>query len=430
MKRKLFLFLTAALILSASLPAAAQKFLPKTIQFKGDPEYSDQELLAAAGLKTGTVLNFAEMKEHSQKLMDTGVFDTLNFKFDGVDLIYTLIPSTNLYSIRLENLPLSPGKELEAALHERFPLYHGKVPSEGGIMEGVRGALEEMLAARGIKATVAAEAYADLKLHKVTAITYSITAPPVRVGTVYLEGVSAAMQARVNGIAKHEAGTPFDTENSGINIEHALQLFYEEEGYAAVKIHAARSSDPVATADAIDIPFSVTVEEGKLYKLGAIHLPPNALVTQPEIDKIFGPDVHAVAKGQKLRNTWFMIASRYKSAGYLDCKVTPHPEFDETSGTVSYTVEVEPGPVYHLAFVKFENVSDELRSHLMRVWQMLPGDIFDESYVASFIIKAEKEDPVLMQSLPGVKITYDVLADQQTHEVNCVIHFTKAQQTP
>jgi outer membrane protein assembly factor BamA len=166
MNRKLFLLLAAGILLCASKPAAAQKFRPKTIQFKGDPEYSDQELLAAAWLKKGAVLNFGEMKGHSQKLMDTGVFDTLSFKFDGVDLVYTLDPSTNLYPIRLDNLPLASGKELDAALHGRFPLYHGKVPSNGGIMEGVRGALEEMLAAKGIQATVDCHAlYSDQKLH-------------------------------------------------------------------------------------------------------------------------------------------------------------------------------------------------------------------------------------------------------------------------
>ena len=66
----------------------------------------------------------------------------------------------------------------------------------------------------------------------------------------------------------------------------------------------------------------------------------------------------------------------------------------------------------------------------MRVWQMLPGDAFDESYVSTFIVRAQKEDPVLVRTLAGVKITYDVLADQQTHEVNCVIHFARAQQNP
>src|ERR1039458_7034385 len=130
MKRTCFLLLTAIVFLASSLPIAAQKFLPKTIQFKGAPEYSDQELMAAAGLKKGTVLAYADMKEHSQKLMDTGVFESLAFSFDGVDLVYKLIPHAELYPIRLKNLPLTPGKELDDALHDRFPLYHGKVPAE------------------------------------------------------------------------------------------------------------------------------------------------------------------------------------------------------------------------------------------------------------------------------------------------------------
>jgi outer membrane protein insertion porin family len=430
MQRTNFLLFTLVALLSASLPSTAQKFQPKTIQFKGAPEYSNQELLTAAGLKMGTVLNFAEMKDHSQKLMDTGVFETLSFKFDGVDLVYTLVPSTTLYPLHIENLPLTPGKELDAALHDRFPLYHGKVPGDGGLMDQVRKALEEMLAVHGIKATVMAVAYADPKVHKVTAITYSISSPPVRVGKIHLDGVSSALQAKVESIADHETGSAFDTENSERNLEHAFELFYGDEGYAAAKVHALRSGDPVATDIAIDIPFSVTVEEGRPYKLGAIHLPLNALVAQAEIDKIVGPAAHVPAKGQTLRTTWFLIASRYKAAGYLDCVVTPHPEFDEASATVNYTVEVDPGPVYHLAFVKFDGVSDELRSRLMRVWQMLPGDAFDESYVSTFIVRAQKEDPVLVRTLAGVKITYDVLADQQTHEVNCVIHFARAQQNP
>jgi len=74
----------------------------KTIQFKGDPEYSDQELLAAAGLKKGAVLTSAEMNDHSKQLMDTGVFDTLTFKFDGQDLIFLLVPSTTMFPISLE----------------------------------------------------------------------------------------------------------------------------------------------------------------------------------------------------------------------------------------------------------------------------------------------------------------------------------------
>ena len=90
-----------------------------------------------------------------------------------------------------------------------------------------------------------------------------------------------------------------------------------------------------------------------------------------------------------------------------------------------YTVDVDPGPVYHLAFVKFDNVSDAMRSQLMRNWQMMPGDVFDESYVASFITKAREQDPILQRSLAGVKTTFNATADPQTHDVNVVIHLAK-----
>ena len=430
MKRTFFLFFAAFLLLSASRLPAQEKFLPKTIQFKGAPEYTDQELLAAAGLKKGTVLAFTDMKDYSQRLLASGLFDTVSFKFDGMDLTFTLAPSTTLYPIHLENLPLTPGKELDAQLHERFPLYHGKVPGEGGLTEEVRQALEEILAANGFHATVEAATYMDRKLRKVTTVSFSITAPPVRVGAIHLEGVSDALQAQVKRVANRVAGSPFDTDNAESNLEHAIELYYRDEGYAAVKVHASRSGFPVATPETIAIPFSIIIEEGKLYKLGSVHLPANVLISQTEIDKIIGPTAHVAAKGQTLRTTWFLIASRYKAAGYLDCIVTPHPQFDEASGTVDYSVEINPGPVYHLAFVKFDGVSDELRSRLMRVWQMLPGDPFDGSYVATFIGKAESSDPVLMRSLAGVKTSYDVRADQQTHDVNCVLHFAKAQQTP
>ena len=71
------------------------------------------------------------------------------------------------------------------------------MPSDGGLTEQVRQALEEMLAAKGIKANVAVTPFTDQKLQEVTAMSYSITDPPVRVGEIHLEGVSPEMQAKV-----------------------------------------------------------------------------------------------------------------------------------------------------------------------------------------------------------------------------------------
>jgi outer membrane protein insertion porin family len=330
-----------------------------------------------------------------------------------------LIPASLLYPIRLENLPLTPGSELDAKLHDRFPLYHGKVPAEGTLLDGVRAALEDLLAAQGIKATVAVLPFGEAGTRKVSAMNFSIATPQVRVGALQLQGVSPAMTARVKNVADHATGTPFDTTNSAANLEHEFATFYADDGYAAVQVHAVRVGDPVIGAT-VDIPFSVVVEEGRLYKLGAIRLPPDSLVAPAEIDKIAGTPGQAV-KGERMRGIWSLIASRYTSKGYLDFHMTPHPQFDDAAGTVSYTIDLNPGPVYHLALLKFDNVSDDLRKLLMRNWQMLPGDPFDASYVSNFVIKAQTADPVLQRTLAGVKVTYDVRADPVSHDVNLVM---------
>ena len=59
----------------------------------------------------------------------------------------------------------------------------------------VRKALVEMLAAKGIQATVAAAPYTDQKLFQVTAMSYAITAPQVLVGDIELDG-AAGTQCR------------------------------------------------------------------------------------------------------------------------------------------------------------------------------------------------------------------------------------------
>jgi outer membrane protein assembly factor BamA len=426
MKRTCFLILTAVFFLASSLPAAAQKFLPKTIQFKGAPEYSDQELMAAAGLKKGTVLAYADMKEHSQKLMDTGVFESLAFSFDGADLVYKLVPHADLYPIRLKNLPLTPGKELDDALHDRFPLYHGKVPAENGLLEGVRGALEEMLAAKGIRATVAAAPYTDEKLYKVTAMSFSITAPRVRVGEIHLEGVSAEMQAKVKHVADRIVKTAYDTENTAGSMESAFSSFYVDEGYAAAKVHAERSGDSIAGSETIDVPFNVTIEEGRHYALGSITLPSGAPLTVEDINKAAGAisytsagfsETLSVKGGITLRTAVSFVTGQYKSKGYMDCIVTPHPQFDDAAGIVNYILEVHEGPVYTMGKLTIENSADDLRTAMLAAWKLPTGAVFHESALRTYFGKQDPHSP-LGQTFSNSNCIYKLTRDNEAHTVN------------
>jgi outer membrane protein assembly factor BamA len=425
MRRLIFLLPAVLAVVIASRPATAQKFIPKSIQFQGDPEYSDAELMAASGLKLGEVLTRDNMNDTAKKLMATGVFDQLTYKFDGQDLIFSMTPSTELFPVRIDNLPITPGPALDAELHSRFPLYHGKVPSEGTLLDDVRGAFEQILAAEGIKANVTVVPYGERKVHnKVTAMNFTVQSPPVRLGVIQFQGESPTMLQRLQAIAQHVADSSFDSNSTPADLANRFTSFYQNMGYAAVRVKVAQSGNPVMGADAIQIPELVTVDEGKIYKVAAVRVPADCLVTQDEANKMIAADSDGLP-GSNFRKLLVRIDEQYKSKGYLDLLVTPHPEFDETASTVNYAIEITPGAVYHVAYVKFENVSDELRAHLMRAWQLMPGEPFDMTYVENFTTKAMSQDPALKRTLAGVLTRYETSADPVTHEVDLVIRLEK-----
>lgn len=424
MKRTLFLLFTVIFLVSSGLPAAAQKFLPKTIQFKGAPEYSDQELLAAAGLKKGMALSADEMKSHSQKLMDTGVFESVLFKFDGVDLTYTVVPSSALYLVRLENLPLTPGKELDAALHDRFPLYHGKVPSEGGMLDGVRGALEEMLAAREIKAAVAATPYANQKLHQETSMSFAITAPQVEVGEIRPEAPTAALDPQATEILAKMTGSPFNTEGSSKQIETYLGNYYRDKGYLEAEVHATPQNDPVIAPEAIRIPFLLSVSPGPLYKLAGVQLAPGFLVAQADFDRQSHIHPGDIADGQHVTDNWVFLSSQYHNKGYLKAAIHPVPSFDRAQGTVSFIVTAEPGPVYTMGNLTIQNGADDLRAAMLAAWKLPAGAVFNEGAVLSYYTLQGTTTP-LGRTFASANCKYKLTLNDDTHTVDVVLRLEK-----
>jgi outer membrane protein assembly factor BamA len=429
MNRTPILLLTAILLLAAAPPAAAQTFIPQSIQFKGAPEYSNQELLAAVGYTRGTPIAYSEVKSHSQRLLDTGLFESASFTYNGVNLVFTLVPSTMLYYVRLQNLPLTPGKELDAALHDRIPLYHGKAPFDGGLTEQVRQALQAMLAAKGIQATVAATPYTDQLLHEVTAMSYAITAPPVKLGGIHLKGVSPELQAKVQLVANRTKKTDYDTENTAGNIEHAFALFYSDEGYPAVKVHAERLGDPVVSSEAIEIPFNVVVEEGRHYKMGSIYLPSGEPLTLAEINKTSGSGSNSIETqfvngGVTLRSALFYVTGQYKSKGYMDCVVTPRPRYDDANGIVNYTLEIQTGPVYTMGKLTIQNGADDLRAAMLAAWKLPEGAVFSEQAIRDYY-SSQSDKTALGRTFAAVNCKYKMAANIQTHTVDVTLRLEK-----
>jgi outer membrane protein insertion porin family len=410
---------SVALLLLCSLPLFAQKKVqPKAIRFQGAPQYTQQELLAAAGLKPDARLNSREVKAHAKMLSDTGLFDAVKFTNDSKTLLFTLTPSSRLFPVHLENVPLTPGKELDAKLHERFPLYRGVLPASGSMLEGIRQTFEEMLAAKNVKATVNAVLTGGLGPQKLTAMNFTVVTPAIHIGQIQLAGVSSTMQAKASLLVSGQAGNSFDTENTAAGLQHVFEDLYQDQGYAAVKVDVVQADPLVASDQSVEIPYTVTIKEGGIYKLGTINYSANALVVRAEVEKILSK--YQAGSGRPLDRFIMAVRDAYHAKGYLDCSIVSTPSYSEVTHIVNYSIEVAPGSQYRLATVKFDGAPDV----------MAPGDVFDESYLSKFAALAQKKDKSMTKWMQTVITTYDVKADPDTHEVNCIFHFAKASQSP
>jgi len=428
--------LLAALIFLCPLFSFAQKKAPATqkrapaasIRFQGTPQYTQEELLSAAGLKLGSRLSPAQVKAAAKQLNDSGLFAVVKFSSDSKGLLFTLTSVSQLFPIHLDNLPFKtgegPGKDLDEKLHQRFPLYHGLVPASGSLVEGIRQTFEEMLAAQGIKATVKADVTSGVGRQKTTAMNFAITSPDVRIGRIQVSGVSAAMQDKVNGLIAGQTGNGFDTENTAIGLQHAFEDLYQDQGYSAVQIHVTQIDPPIVSDRSVDIPFAVTIAEGGIYKLGTISYPPDALVPRADAQKILAK--YQAGSGRPLDLFLLAVRDAYHARGYLDCAVVPHPSFSEATHIVNYSVEIVPGPAYKMGAVQFDGVPDAMAMKLRNAWKLAPGAAFDESYVSGFSIRAQKQDKTLAKWMQTVIITYDIKPDEATRQVNCTFHFAKA----
>jgi outer membrane protein assembly factor BamA len=395
--------MSAVAVCTAVSIASAQSFTPRTVQFKGVPEYTSQELLAAARIRAGEPLDGAKIAACGQRLLNTGVFATVSYKFNNQEVIFELSPATDLLPVHLDNLPLTPGSELTDKLHARLPLFHGKVPPEGELNDEVTKALKEILAEQGLIAVVQATASGSQSTGAF--VTYSIVTPPVTVGDIRLSDESAKLDPAAQEITEKLMGSSYQVEGSPSQISTYLSNYYRDKGYIEADVDVLPHGVATAAPDSIRVPFTITVKPGILYKLASVKLAPDLLVSQADFDQ--QSQIHSgdIARYQRLIENWELIARQYHDHGYMKASIHPEPTFDRDKATVSYYVTAEPGPVYTMGKLTIENFSGEVRDAILSAWKMPEGATFNEGAIRGFLASPDM-NPAVQRVLARVRISY------------------------
>jgi outer membrane protein assembly factor BamA len=396
---------------------AAQKFQPAAIVFKGVEDFSNQDLMDAAGLKLGMALSADDINAHAKQLMSSAMFESLGFRTDDNKLIIELVPSKTVYPLKIGNLPLVGDAALDARLHTVCPLYHGKVPGEGGLLDDVKRALGSILAEQKITATLTATPEADLKTNTVSAIRIDLSSPPVIVGEIKEDVGSNTLDLAAQKILAQQTGSPFDAEGTAARVEVDLKNHYFGLGYLEAEIHASPHLPAMVTATAIRMPMTLSISTGPIYRLAAIQLAPDVLVTQADFDHQSQIHPGDIADAPHVRGNWEYLVRQYHNRGFMQAKLVTTPSFDRDKGTVTYAVTMDSGPQYSMGKLSIDNVTDELAAAIQSHWKMAAGTVFDEHAIMEFFATGDK-DPALAHTFASANCKYTLnLNDDHTVDV-------------
>ena len=410
------IFVTALILISVTL--SAQKYKPKSIVFEGANGYTNAELMTAAGLAQGELIDATAMSAHSKALIDTGIYSDVSYTFDGETLKIKLVPSQNVYPVRYGNLPIPITEKLLGEIRERAPLYRGRLAPEGTTVDGVKQAIAAEFAAMGAYVKVSVAPYSDPDLHMISAMQVRISSPSVVVGDLHIEGISSEFVDDFKKVVARLHGAIYSTQSSAQKLQDAIELFYTDRGYAAVKADVHQAEKPVFGATNIEVPFSIMVDEGKFYRLGQIHLADGIPVTQAELDKALMLKPGDLTRGTNLRSVWQMISNKYKSNGYLLNKVNTKVVTHEDTGIADYLVDVVPGDQFLTGDVVFEGFTDDVTGQMLATYKLKPGMPADFIYINNFILLYLNKDPMQRSRFVNSHISYTMNTDPVTHIVN------------
>ena len=152
----------AALLLLAPLAAHAQYSIDSVTYNHAGP-YTTPELAAVSGLEAGQLLTQNSLGNAAQHLLDTGLFSDATIDYTGTGMRRGLvvdlkpIPLDKLLPASFENFVWFTPEELTAGIHAHVPLYRGVASDAGTLPDDIQSALQQMLAAKGITATLSHE---------------------------------------------------------------------------------------------------------------------------------------------------------------------------------------------------------------------------------------------------------------------------------
>lgn len=405
---------------TAPKPAvSADSFPLLSLKVTGNHLYTQQQIIAAAGLKLGSQVSKAALDGARARLIETGAFESVGFEFGpteggkGYAGTFSVVEVEQLYPFRFEELP-GTDQQLRAFLAEREPLFRDKIPGTKELLNRMAAEVEAFVAPRGFKGKVIANIAAD-RPGELTVLFRPAAAPPA-IADVQFSGNQAVPAAKLqNALGAVAVGVPYREAAVRQLLDTAVRPVYDGRGRLKVnftKIETEKAKD----VDGVRV--KIQVEEGPVYTFGAIRSAVPDL-TPKHVLKMATFKTGDVANFDLVATVIDGIQKELRHDGYMRSHTQAERVLHDQEKTVDITFTSIPGTQFLMGKLTIDGLDVVSEPPILKLWSMKEGGPFNADYPQMFLDRV-KEDGYLDNLL---STRYDQSINEKTSTVDVTLHF-------
>jgi outer membrane protein assembly factor BamA len=426
------LLVTVFAPLSASrVQAPTQSARPGTarldsVVFAGSMRFTSEQIAAVIGLHPGATVGREELQGAADKLAALGLFTNIQYKFatvlGGVKVTYQVSDLPAL-PVTFDNFPWFSDEELSTGLKASGILFDGGAPSKGTVLDAISAALEKLLDARNVHARVSHEVIAH-PFNNQSVQEFRVENTDLTIQEVDFSDPAAQNERLVQERLPDLIGKPYSRSRVELFEFEQVRPVYLARAYLRVQFgepvahFAANPTNPLSGQLIVAAP----VNPGVAYAWAGVQWKGNESVPAQDLNKFSALLPGDPADGNKIQSLWETARAAYAQLGYLDAGVNPTPQFDEQAKRVTYVVDVNEGPQYHMGKLVLTGLSIEGERRLKKAWSIAPGAVFDKSMYDDFVNTGIKA------AFVGLPVHYDKIGkflqlDPQNAKVDVLLDF-------
>jgi outer membrane protein assembly factor BamA len=402
--------------------SSAPTFVLKKVICSGSKRFPETDIIKSTGLKLGSRVTADELQQAAARLGQSGVFSQVSYRFDGESATFSLMDAEQLAPSTFENFVWFPDADLVQRVHDSVPLFNGSVPLSGNLADQVSAALDSILKQKGIQGHTASMMAGKLA-GQLQAVQYRIDGVSVKIAEIRFPGADPSRVPLLMEAIKKPAGEDFQETFFAGAVKLNGSPVYGKLGFLRAQFGVPKAvilKDDVAQPSvAVEVP----VQEGDQYTFQSANWSGVNAVPIAELSKTIDLKVGAPADTTHLANNLAAAKELYGTKGYMNAQVKSTATLDNEKRTAVFNLEVSEGPLYRMGQLEVHGPDSERAELVRKVWEMREGDVYDSSYVKTFLKKHPKD----LASLAGWAIHFTQTIHDDTHVVDLSLKFEKFQ---